>query len=198
MKTPKIKTERLILREIKPKDIFGYSEILADKETMNLYGGSTLGSDLEIKNFVNQMRKQRIQNFSFFWSIVPKIENEFTGFIRLLNYESKYYDLSYGSMGEYRDSTEFNSYIKRQGWEVDYALLERHRGKGFMTEAIIAILDFAKIENLQPIYAKVNSMENIPTIRVLEKNNFQELLPQMGKDGKLGMIYKKEGKNHTH
>ena len=45
MSTPKLKTERLILRGIKSNDIFGYSEILTDKETMKLFGGPTLGSD---------------------------------------------------------------------------------------------------------------------------------------------------------
>ena len=138
------------------------------------------------------MQKEREQNISFFWSIVPKFEKEFAGFIRLMNYESKYFDSSFRSMGEHKDSIEFKSYIDRKGWEVDYALLERYRGKGIMTEALITIFDFALNEGLRPIYAKVNSMDNSATIKVLLKNNFKELLPQMGEGGKLGMIYKKE------
>jgi RimJ/RimL family protein N-acetyltransferase len=46
----KIVTDRLTLREIKSKDIFGYSEIFSDKETMEQFGASTINNDLEIKN----------------------------------------------------------------------------------------------------------------------------------------------------
>lgn len=192
MSTPKFKTDRLILRGIKSNDIFGYSEILSNAETMKLFGGPTLGSDLEMINFVQQMQKEREKNISFFWSIVPKIEKEFAGFVRLMNYESMYFDSSYQSMGDYKDSSEFRKYIDRKGWEIDYALLERYRGNGIMTEAVTTILNFAISEGLSPIYAKVNSMENLATIKVLQKNDFKELLPQMGQEGKLGMIYKKE------
>ena len=66
MSTPKLKTERLILRGIKSNDIFGYSEILTDMETMKLFGGPTLSSDLEMINFVQQMQKEREQNISLF------------------------------------------------------------------------------------------------------------------------------------
>lgn len=192
MNTPKLKTDRLILRGIKSNDIFGYSEIFSDSETMKLFGGSILGSDLEMIDVVRRTKKERENNISFFWSIVPKIEKEFAGFIRLMNYESDYFDLSYRSMGEHKNSSEFKKYIDRAGWEMDYALLKRYRGQGYMTEVIKHILDYAVMENMQPIYAKVNSMENIATIKVLQKNNFIELLPQMGKNGKLGMIYKKK------
>jgi RimJ/RimL family protein N-acetyltransferase len=41
----KIVTDRLTLREIKSKDIFGYSEIFSDKETMEQFGASTINND---------------------------------------------------------------------------------------------------------------------------------------------------------
>jgi [ribosomal protein S5]-alanine N-acetyltransferase len=190
MNTPKLTTDRLILRAIKSNDIFGYSEIFSDKETMKLFGGPISGSDLEMIDVVQRMQKEREANISFFWSIVPIIEKEFAGFIRLMNYQSSYFDLSYQSMGVLKDSPEFKEHIDRLGWEMDYALLKRFRGNGYMSEAINTILNFAADENLSPIYAKVNSLENMATIKVLKKNGFRELLPQMSESGKTGMIYK--------
>ncbi|MBI1228337.1 MAG: GNAT family N-acetyltransferase [Bacteroidetes bacterium] len=192
MNTPKINTDRLILRGIKSNDIFGYSEIFSDQETMELFGGPITGSDLEMIDVVQRMQKERENNISYFWSIVPIVEKEFAGFIRLMNYQSGYFDLSYQSMGEHINSPEFRKHIDREGWEVDYALLKRFRGYGYMSEALNSILKFANDEYLSPIYAKVNSMENLATIKVLKKNEFSEVLPQMSKGGKIGMIYKKE------
>lgn len=192
MSTPKLKSERLILRAIKSNDIFGYSEIFSDEETMQLFGGPTKRSDLEMVDVVSRMRKERENNISFFWSIVPKDNLEFAGFIRLMNYQSKYFDSSFQAMGAKRNSNEFMSYINRNGWETDYALLKRFRGQGIMSEALKMVINFTKDEGLSPIYAKVNSIENKATIGVLMNNRFQDLLPQMNEKGGLGMIYKFE------
>ena len=48
--TPKLSTEKLILREIKINDLFGIYEIMSDDETMKLFGGPVLKNDLEIKS----------------------------------------------------------------------------------------------------------------------------------------------------
>ena len=69
----------------------------------------------------------------FFSSSTELEEREFIGFIRLMNYESNYFDLSYQSMGSYKDSYEFSKFIQRNGWEMDYALLPEYRGRGIMT-----------------------------------------------------------------
>lgn len=192
MNTPKFKTQRLILRGIKSDDLFGYSEILSDLETMRLFGGATLRNDLEIIDLVDTIRKERERNISFFWSIIPKIEKEFAGFVRLMNYESIYFDTSYQSMGDYKNSLDFSKYINRKGWEIEYVLLKKFRRNGFMTETLNAILEFASNEKLFPIYAKVNSIDNLATIKLLQKNTFLEVLPLMSKDGKLGMIYERK------
>lgn len=178
--TPKLLTERLILREIKGNDIFGYSEIFSDPETMKLFGGSLLTNDLDIKDFVHRMKVERNQGISYFWTITLIEEREFVGFVRLMNYDSYYYDASFSSIGEHRFDSEFLKYFDiANGWEMDYALIKSERSKGIMREAVGAVIEFCKTENLSPIYAKVNSMSNTATVNVLKHHKFADHLPQI-------------------
>ena len=187
----KIITERLTLREIKSKDIFGYSELFSDKETMEQFGGPTINNDLEIKNVIETKRKEFEDGASIFWTITETDEKEFIGFVRLMSYNSYYFDASFESMGNLRNSPELLNYIdKENGWEIDYALLKNFRNQGLMTEAISAIQNFCTENNITLIYAKVNSLTNIATVSVLLKNGFSEHLPQANREGGLGMIYK--------
>jgi hypothetical protein len=48
-----------------------------------------------------------------------------------------------------------------------------------MTEAVGEVLEFCKAENLSPIYAKVNSMTNAATVKVLRHHKFADHLPQI-------------------
>lgn len=176
--TPKLTTERLILREIKGNDLFGYFEIRSDQETMKLFGGPTLMSDLDSKDFVQQMRFEREKNISYFWTIVLKEEKEFIGFVRMMSYNSAYFDASFSVMGEHINDPEFLQYFDRQnGWEIDYAIFKSQRGKGIMKEAVGAVLEFCRTKNISPVYAKVNHMSNEATVSVLVYHNFQKHIP---------------------
>lgn len=191
----KLVTDNLTLREIKAKDVFGYSELFADKETMDLFGGPTVNNDLEISDVIATKRKEYENGTALFWTITEKEEREFIGFVRLMSYDSYYFDASFSSMGELRNSPELLNYIdKENGWEIDYALLKEFRNKGFMTEALSAVFDYCKTNSIRVIYAKVNSMENKATTAVLLKNDFVEHLPQADQKGGLGMIYKWDNK----
>lgn len=176
--TPKLITERLILREIKGNDLFGYFEIRSDQETMNLVGGPILKNDLESKDFVQQIRFEREKNISYFWTITLKEEKEFIGFVRMISYNSNHFDASFSAIGEYRNNPEFLQYFDRKnGWEIDYALLKSQRKKGIMKEAVGAVLEFCCSKNFNPIYAKVNHMSNEATVSVLVYHNFQQHIP---------------------
>ena len=63
--TPKLSTEKLILREIKINDLFGIYEIMSDDETMKLFGGPVLTNDLEIKDFIQIVKSEREDGFLF-------------------------------------------------------------------------------------------------------------------------------------
>ena len=202
--TPKLTTSRLILREIKGNDLFGYYEIRSDKATMQLLGGPILTNDFELKNFVEQMKHERENGISYFWTIVLKEEKEFIGFVRLMSYKSNYYDASFSALGEHKFDSEFlKNFDRENGWEIDYALLIDQRNKGIMKEALGAVLEFCQLENINPVYAKVSHMTNIATVRVLKHHKFQDHLPQIDqrlfekynletiiKNNEFGMIYK--------
>lgn len=190
MSVPKLITERLTLREIKSKDIFAHTELFSDKETMDLFGGARVTNDLELKDVIETKRIEYEKGNAIFWVITLTEEKEFIGFIRLMSYNSHYFDASFASMGEARNKPEFLKYIDKNGWEVDYALLKNFRTKGIMTEAMKEILNYCRENNLSPLYAKVNSLTNTATVNLLKKFKFGDHLPQANHKGGLGMIYK--------
>lgn len=189
MTVPKLKTDRLTLREIKSKDIFAYKDLFSDKETMDLFGGPPISNDLEIKDVIETKRKECDIGISFFWVITLTDEKEFIGFIRLMSYNSAYFDASFLAMGEARNSPEFLQKIDKNGWEIEYALLKNYRGKGIMNEALKKVLSFCVENKITPIYAKVNSVSNAATVQLLKKCGFSDHLPQVNHKGGLGMIY---------
>jgi ribosomal-protein-alanine N-acetyltransferase len=190
MSVPRLNTDRLLLREIKSKDIFEYSELFSDQETMDLFGGPPISNDLEIKNTIIRLNREYEKGQSIFWVITLTNDKEFIGFIRLMSYNSFYFDASYEVMGDMKHGQEFLQYIdKDNGWEIDYALLKQYRRRGIMTEALVSVFGYCRQVGIKPVYAKVNSITNKSTIGVLKKNNFKELLPQANNKGELGMIY---------
>ncbi len=178
MTTPKLISETLTLREIKGNDIFGYYQIRSDSETMNQFGGSVLENDLDRKDLVMRMRIEREQNKLFFWTITLHEEKDFIGFVRLYNYNGEYFDLLFSAMGEDRYDKEFLKKVDREnGWEIEYALLKEYRNKGVMTEAVSMVLNFCSENNISPIYAKIISLKNQVSEKVLLSNSFKRLMP---------------------
>lgn len=176
--TPKLSTQRIILREIKANDIFGYYEILSDKETMNQFGGPVMENDIDRKDIVTRMKVEREKNIMYFWSIILQDEKEFIGFVRLYSYNSDYFDLSFSAMGDHKNDKEFLSLVDRQnGWEIDYALLPKYRNNGIMSEAVTLVIDHCNENSILPIYAKVNSLKNEASVKVLLNNSFEKLMP---------------------
>jgi len=190
MNFPKIITSRLTLREIKSKDIFAYLELFTDKETTDLFGGLPVSSESEVIDLIETIRKDFENRNLIFWVITKSDLKEFIGFIRLMSYNSYLFDISYSSMGEAKNSPEFLSYIDKEGWEIDYALLKDYRRQGIMTETLLAILKFCSENEITPIYAKVNSLSNDATVKLLKNCEFKDYLPQLNRKGGYGMIYK--------
>lgn len=182
--TPKLYNARITLREIKSNDIFGYYEILTDKVTMNQFGGPVMDNDIERKDFVTKMRVEREKNISYFWSINLNVEKEFIGFVRLLSYNSEYFELSFSAMGKKINDQEFLNQVDRiNGWEIDYALLPRYRNDGIMSEAVGLVINYCLEKSISPLYAKVNSLKNEASIRVLKKNLFEDFMPLISDPG---------------
>ena len=58
--------------------------------------------------------------------------------------------------------------------ELGYGTYEEHQGKGYMTEAVGAVVQWALAQSgVQSVVASTEK-QNIPSFRVLEKNGFQK------------------------
>ena len=189
MPVPKLVTERLILRELKSKDMFALCELFSDSETMKLYGGPVL-NELQTKDLIKNTAFDFEKSNAVFWAITLTEDREFIGFIKIMSYQSYYFDASFASMGDLRNDPGLLTYIDKSGWETDYALLKAYRKKGIMTEALKAVTSYCRTNGISPLYAKVNSLKNKATIALLMNNKFTECLPQANHEGELGMIYK--------
>jgi ribosomal-protein-alanine N-acetyltransferase len=190
MTFPKLVTKNLTLRELKSKDIFDLMALLSDSETMKLFGGGALKSDLDAKGLIENIRLDFESGDAIFWVITLSDEREFIGFIKIMAYKGHYFDASFASLGELKNDPKLLEYIDKTGWETDYALLKPYRQKGIMTEALRAVLEYCSANAHSPLYAKVNSLKNKATLALLISNNFIACLPQANHDGELGMIYK--------
>ncbi len=81
-------------------------------------------------------------------------------------------------MGDHINDGEFLSLVdKLNGWEIDYALLPKFRNKGIMSEAVELVIDYCNENFILPIYAKVNSLKNEASVKVLINNSFDKLMP---------------------
>jgi RimJ/RimL family protein N-acetyltransferase len=176
--TAKLSNQRITLREIKANDIFGFYEILSDKETMNQFDGPVMDNDIDKKDIVARMKVEREKNISYFWSIILQEEKEFIGFVRLYSYNSEYFKLSFSAMGDHINDDEFLSIVdKINGWEIDYALLPKFRNKGIMSEAVGLVVNYCNENSILPVYGKVNSLKNEASVKVLINNSFDRLMP---------------------
>ena len=62
---------------------------------------------------------------------------------------------------------------------VKERLTKSQRNKGIMREAVGAVLEFCTSENISPLYARVNSMTNSATVKILRYHGFEDHLPQV-------------------
>jgi [ribosomal protein S5]-alanine N-acetyltransferase len=148
---PQLETENLILRQIQLSDAEAVFKIFSDASVTRYHDLDT-ATRLEQAQFLINRRAdlfksgQRIR-----WGIARKVDN-----------------IIIGSCG-------YNCWIKSSSRaEIGYELAKVHWRKGFMTEALRAIIDFGfQAMRLNRIEAMV-MLENIASIKLLEKLGFEE------------------------
>ncbi|TKC05555.1 GNAT family N-acetyltransferase [Pedobacter polaris] len=90
--------------------------------------------------------------FSTLWTIILKAESRMVG------------DICF--VGEPTEDGEI---------EIGYGTYENFRGKGYMTEAVACIIDWAKRQdNVKSIFAQT-AKDNPASWHILEKNNFEKV-----------------------
>lgn len=143
---PILETDRLLLRKLQlddKKDIFEYaSDPLVCKYTT----WSVHESIEESKNFLISVIKDYNNHLIAPWGIVDKEDNKLIGTCGFVNW-----------------------IVDDDRAEIGYALSRKYWGKGYMTEAVRAVIAFGfSTMNLNRIEARCK-IENIPSAKVMEK-----------------------------
>jgi [ribosomal protein S5]-alanine N-acetyltransferase len=144
-------TERLQLRPLKPDDTTDIFTIRSNKDLI-LYTNRPLCTSLEdAALFITRINNGIIENHSAYWGVAFHHSKEIIGTICLWHFENENYRA-----------------------EIGYEILPQYQQKGFMQEAVNAVVQYGfTILNLHSITAWL-SPENKASIRLLEKTGFQK------------------------
>lgn len=152
MKT--IKTDRLILRKFNENDAESMFKNWAYDELVARYVTWTPHKNLEhtryvINKWIDRYNKKNFYNWN--WAITESDKNDVIGAVSTLNYEEKFG-------------------VKQI--EVGFCLSSKHWNKGYITEALRAIVGYyIFVLGFNRIYAK-HDTEHVASKRVLEKSGF--------------------------
>lgn len=146
---PIIETERLLLRQLEISDdnqIFKYQ---SNKENFEFVDMPVYTEVSEAQKYVEKMNKGVSSNQWIIWAITDKSTSDMIGTISIWNISKE-------------DSKA----------EVGLGLFQGFRGKGFMTEALIKVIEFGINEmGLETIEAYTNKL-NSKSRALLENNSF--------------------------
>lgn len=146
---PVITCDRVVLREMSMDDTEPYFIIRADEE-MNKYINNPRPKTREdVQAIIERMVSYARNNKSVAWTIADKETNKMIGSMCL-----------------------WTMHGKDDEWELGYALLTEHQGKGLMAEALQATVKYGfETMNLPRILAHTHK-HNDSSIRLLEKAGF--------------------------
>lgn len=149
-----LETERLILRNFKPTDIEDYWEMV---QMPNVGPRAGWPAYTEYDKAVERLEKVQCVTPNLF-AIVYKPDNKMVGSIELMDCKVDRYS---------------NLDIEAGAKEIGFVLNEKYWGKGIMTEATKAVLEYAfEVLNVENIYIG-NARANIASGRVQEKLGFK-------------------------
>ena len=153
MITPRIETERLILREVQKTDVKDIFDCWMQDEDVSRYMWWKASNDIaEAQEFV-EFELGQIENEKWKrWVIILKETQEIIGTCLVF----------------YNDDDNENH------WDISYNLGKKFWGNGYITEAMKVVMDFAKTElgmkECITTYAKVNNS----SANVLHKLGFKD------------------------
>lgn len=143
-------TERFILREILPSDIFAMFELDSDAEVHLYLGNSPVSTMQQSIDAIHFIRQQYNDHGIGRWAIIDKATNDFVGWsglkyvTDLINNHQNYYDLG-------------------------YRIIRKYWGNGIATETAMAALEYAFTKlNTENVFAMTDS-QNYDSKKILEK-----------------------------
>lgn len=145
---PNLKSERLVLRELNLNDVKAIFELRSSKEINKLISRETPKNIEDAKEFIEVCHQEFKNENRVFWAI--EFENKIIGTI-------VYHKIS----------------IQDNYAEIGYELNPNYQQKGFMSEALKAVLNFGfQKMNLKTIEAFTHK-NNIASITLLKKHHFK-------------------------
>lgn len=145
---PVLQTERLILREIQYADVPDIFRLFSNPEVTRFHGTSTFMEEKQAIDFVDFVQSRYREKTGIRWAITLKDTGDFIGTVGL------------------------NSILQHRT-VIGYDLAESCWGRGYMPEAVQAMLEYAFSIGLYRAQAMVIP-GNHASVRVLEKLGFRE------------------------
>lgn len=144
-----LETNRLLLRRVSPEDVNEVLELRGNPATMKYIPRQLTTSIEEAMAHINMINDKIEKNEGINWAITIKGNPKFIGII-----------------GHYRIQPE------NHRCEIGYMILPEYNGKGIVTEAIKAVLDYGFEDLKMHSIEAVIDPENIASERILLKNGF--------------------------
>ena len=144
-----VETERLILRHFHIGDIGAMSRVFGDAEVMRF--GPGVQTSAWLQNWLQECLENYYQNWGFGpWAVVEKSHREIIGYCGLFY---------------------FSDINGQPEVEIGYRLARTFWGRGYATEAVLAVRDYGfNVLGLPRLIAMIDP-QNTGSIRVAEKAN---------------------------
>ena len=147
---PVITTERVVLRWISEDDIDGLYEVFSDPQVMRYWSTVPLPNREAAADLQREIAAGNENNTMLKWGLALRESNSVIG-----------------------TTTLFNLNLDNGRAEIGYAMGRAHWGKGYMNEALRALVSHAfDVMNLRRLEADVDP-RNAASIRTLERLGFQ-------------------------
>jgi len=142
---PVVITDRLTLREMREDDLEGFFAIFGDQAVLKYYGMRAYATPEKAAGLLKRMINKFTRKQGIRWAITLKGDDRLVGTIGYKNWDTR-----------------------SQKGEVSYELNPTHWGRGLMTEALKAVIDFGFRNGLNRVEAW-DMAGNAASRRVLEK-----------------------------
>jgi RimJ/RimL family protein N-acetyltransferase len=160
-------TARLTLRELTHDDAAFIRELVNDPAWLQHVGDRNVHSDEDAKGYIDKIRDGGYAKHGFgLWAVESLASGEVVGIAGLIK----------------RDWLE--------DADVGFALLERHRGKGYAREAVAVVLDLARTRFGLARVVAITDGVNTASHGVLEGTGFrfERLIREPGMEGELSLF----------
>lgn len=148
-----LETERLYLREILPGDDEGMFEMDSDPEVYKFLGRKPIRNIVQSQKMIESIREQYRSKGIGRWAIVEKESGNFMGWTGL-KFEKE------------------NGNGQQDFYNLKFRLLRKYWGKGYVTEATKAAIEYAFTELKIPEIYSMTLVSNEKSQHILEKLGF--------------------------